>query len=276
MVPSESTALVSANMAPQLPLKPAASSSESGSSSSIDAAALWDQQDQLILRWIIASLSESTISHVVSASTSHEAWEISVHVFAPTSRTRVMDLKDRLFCLQCGSDTITEYLLTARSIADTFAAIDHPVNDEDLVLAVLRGLGSEYRDFAASIRLRPTPVTFVELSGLLLSHESFLRSTDGAVSVSSANMATGTSSGGDSNRSVDNRSGGARRSRGNRYRSHRHSNNGAKGTNATRGSPDPPTAGTNSRGHARGSGQQSPSATSSATLFAKYVLRLAI
>ncbi|XP_042502249.1 uncharacterized protein LOC122079661 [Macadamia integrifolia] len=144
-------------------------------------AILWDRQDQLILSWIISSLSESTISHVVSATTSSDAWNILARVFAPSFRTRL-------------------------------------IGDEDLVLAVLRGLGSEYRDFATSIRFRVTPVSFVELSGLLLSHENFLKSSDLAISdVTTANKA-----------STQNLSSGSRRSsgyRGNRYRGNQYRSN---------------------------------------------------
>ena len=38
------------------------------------AYALWFRQDQLVLSWIIGSISETFVAQVVSASTSHLAW----------------------------------------------------------------------------------------------------------------------------------------------------------------------------------------------------------
>ncbi|XP_043725525.1 uncharacterized protein LOC122672089 [Telopea speciosissima] len=88
-----------------------------------------------------------------------------------------MDLKDRLLRLSKGTSTISKFLLEARSIADALAATDNPVANEDLILAVLRGLGDEYKDFATSVPLRTDSVTFLDLSGLLLSQEFYLSST---------------------------------------------------------------------------------------------------
>lgn len=151
---------------------------------------LWERQDQLILSWIVSSLSENNVSHIISATTSQVAWDILARTFVPSSWTRVIDLKDRLSRTTKGIDSVADYLLTIRSLSDTLATIDKLVSDEDLVLAVLRGLGNDYRDFATSIRIHAEPISFVDLTGLLLSHEIFLQSSaDGASTILTTNMA---------------------------------------------------------------------------------------
>ena len=69
----------------------------------------------------------------------------------------------------------SNYLCSIRSIADELALIDHPVDDLDLVIAVLNGLGSTFREFTASIRTRDTPLLFDELYDKLVDYEIFLQ-----------------------------------------------------------------------------------------------------
>ncbi|KAK9266662.1 hypothetical protein L1049_021637 [Liquidambar formosana] len=135
---------------------------------------LWDHQDQLILSWIISSLTEEVISHITSSSTSYEAWKILARTFAPSSRTRVMHLKDTLSQVKRDTSSIADYLQLIRSLTDSLAAIDRPVSDKDLVLATLRGVGTDYRDFATFVHTRAKPVSFDNLCGMLLSHEAYL------------------------------------------------------------------------------------------------------
>ena len=57
--------------------------------------------------------------------------------------------------------------------------IDAPVSDDDLMLYVLNGLGSEFRDMVAPICNRETALSFAELHDLLIGHEHYLKCMDG-------------------------------------------------------------------------------------------------
>lgn len=63
----------------------------------------WVRQDQLLLHAIIASVSESVMPLIASAKTSHEAWTKLGKLYANRSRSRVMDLKERLTLTRRGS-----------------------------------------------------------------------------------------------------------------------------------------------------------------------------
>ncbi|XP_042518523.1 uncharacterized protein LOC122092258 [Macadamia integrifolia] len=151
---------------------------------------LWEWQDELIRNWIISSLSEAAVPHVVSTVTLHDAWMILSRIFAPLLLTYVLDLKDKLSRVQKASESVTEYILSIWTIVNTLAVIAQPVCDDDLVLATLRGLGADYRDFTTTIHLHVEPVTFVELIGVLLIYEGYLLSThnDVASPLSTANV----------------------------------------------------------------------------------------
>ncbi|XP_042989280.1 uncharacterized protein LOC122316628 [Carya illinoinensis] len=90
------------------------------------------------------------------------------------SRTRVMQVKDTLTSLSCGSKSATDYLQQVKSTSDELALIDSPLTNDDLMLCILNGLESEFRDIASSIRTHENPLTFDELPDLLVRHESYL------------------------------------------------------------------------------------------------------
>ncbi|PNX58574.1 hypothetical protein L195_g059260, partial [Trifolium pratense] len=70
-----------------------------------------------------------------------------------------------------------------KRIADELAVLDTAISDDDVTLYVLNGLGSEYRDIAASIRTRERSFTFEELHSHLIAHEEFLQKEDAPADV---------------------------------------------------------------------------------------------
>ncbi|KAL5766857.1 hypothetical protein ACOSP7_017474 [Xanthoceras sorbifolium] len=71
----------------------------------------WKKTDQLLVCWLRSTLSATVIGQIQAT--------------------------------MKGSMTITEYILKLRTLADTLAAAGQPMNDRDLLLNVLQGLGSE-------------------------------------------------------------------------------------------------------------------------------------
>lgn len=140
-----------------------------------------DRQDQLILSWIFTSVSKGVLPIIVSSSTSKAAWDSLARVFAPSSRSRILHLKERLSNLNRGNDSITTYMQSVKAIADDLAIIGQPLAEEDLILAVLKGLGGVYRDFGTSIRLHAGNLSFADLHGLLLTQELHIADADTVV-----------------------------------------------------------------------------------------------
>ncbi|KAH7557731.1 hypothetical protein JRO89_XS11G0209900 [Xanthoceras sorbifolium] len=71
--------------------------------------------------------------------------------------------------------SISEYMMTMKSMVDDLALIGHPLSDDDIVVHVLTGLGPEYKELNAAIRARDTPISFEELYDKLADHEIFLK-----------------------------------------------------------------------------------------------------
>ncbi|KAI5336426.1 hypothetical protein L3X38_015693 [Prunus dulcis] len=141
----------------------------------------WIRQDQLLLHAILASVSPQVISLIASAKTSKEAWDKLLRLFASKARARVLGLKERLTLLRRENKSVSEYLQEVRVIADELAIIDVPLSDDDLLLYILNGVGSDFKEIAAVVRSRDTSISFENLHDKLVEHEAALKRDDTVV-----------------------------------------------------------------------------------------------
>nr|XP_034899369.1 uncharacterized protein LOC118037485 [Populus alba] len=108
----------------------------------------WVRQYQLLLHFIIASVSEQIMPLIAYATTSYMAWEKLNTLYANRLRSRVMSLKERLTATTRGSSSVGEFPNTMRSISDEHSSIGEPLNDIDLVVHVLNGLGPAFKEIS--------------------------------------------------------------------------------------------------------------------------------
>uniref|UniRef100_A0A2N9FV57 Uncharacterized protein n=1 Tax=Fagus sylvatica TaxID=28930 RepID=A0A2N9FV57_FAGSY len=97
-------------------------------------------EDQLIMSALISSLSENILAHVVKCSTSREVWVTLERMFTSQSRARTMQIHYQLATLKKGDASIADYFHKFTGLADTLAAIDHPLKEFELVSFLLAGL----------------------------------------------------------------------------------------------------------------------------------------
>ncbi|KAJ3708372.1 hypothetical protein LUZ61_012077 [Rhynchospora tenuis] len=135
----------------------------------------WYKQDQMVLAWLRTSLSEQILAQVVSYSNSFDLWRYLTQSYSATSRARLTELKKKLQSVTKGSGSCEDFIQKIRAIADELSFIGSPLAEEDLVLAVLGGLGSEYNSFVMAVNSRAEPATFAEVQSLVLSHETLLQ-----------------------------------------------------------------------------------------------------
>jgi gag-polypeptide of LTR copia-type len=136
----------------------------------------WHQQDQLILGWLRSSLTEPLQAQIINCATSRELWDYLKSTFSATSRARLSELRRQLQTTTKGGLSCADFVQKMRSIADELSFIGSPVSDDDLVLQILRGLGSEFNSFVVAANTRSEPLRLPELQAMLLTHESLLHS----------------------------------------------------------------------------------------------------
>jgi len=105
----------------------------------------------MLLCWLISSLTEAVLAHVVRLTTSRDVLCSLERIFASPSRARVQQLKYQVYTFKMGTSSMSKYIQSIKSIMDNLTAVGNPVVDSDLVSTLLSGLSPEYDSFVTSV-----------------------------------------------------------------------------------------------------------------------------
>jgi hypothetical protein len=111
------------------------------------------------------------IVHIQDEKSPKQAWDTLVKMYSTNTQARKMQLKQELHNLQKNKMNISDYSTKVKNLADALASIGAPVDDEDLVVVTLNGLGKNYSQFRISIVVRETFPNFQDLITLLTSED---------------------------------------------------------------------------------------------------------
>nr|XP_004251350.1 uncharacterized protein LOC101255464 [Solanum lycopersicum] len=145
---------------------------------------LWQRQNSLIRNDIMASVDATIAPLIAHASTVKEAWDICNDLFSRFDQQILFLGKllcDTLAYVKRDTRSISDYTREIKSIADDLACSGSPVNNEELVIKVLSGLGPEYKELSSEIKARDNPITFEELFDKLLAQEMFIKHSESKV-----------------------------------------------------------------------------------------------
>jgi len=171
----------------------------------------WRRQDCIILSWIYSSLIPTIMAQIIGHTTSQSAWNALEKTFSSSSRARIMQLRLELQSTKKGSLPMIDYIMKVKGVVDSLAAIGEPVSEQDQVMNLLGGLGSDYNAVVTAINIRDDKISVEAIHSMLLAFENRLeqQSSVDQISAMAANYA-----------SSSNNKGGGRRyngSRGNIY-----------------------------------------------------------
>jgi hypothetical protein len=140
------------------------------------AYVLWNKKDQLVLSWLIATLTSNVLSTVYGLNTSRQVWISLAAHYASQSKSRITHLKCQLQTMRQDARSCTEYLQTAKTCADQLAAVGKPVDEEDLISFIISGLNPSFNVFITTFNLttRETPLPYADFESELLNHETLL------------------------------------------------------------------------------------------------------
>ncbi|KAI4347817.1 hypothetical protein L6164_008598 [Bauhinia variegata] len=97
----------------------------------------------------------------------------------PTNPSLVSwSLKDKLAYTTRGSKSVSDYLHDIKSLTDELALISHPLDDVDLVIHALNGLGSDFKEITTALKARDIPVCYEESFEKLSDYERYLKRED--------------------------------------------------------------------------------------------------
>jgi hypothetical protein len=117
--------------------------------------ASWISRDQLVLRSILNSLSPDVLAHVAGLETSADTWATINARVSSTSKTRVQQLRSALNDTRKNDLPADKYFAKMKSIASKLTAAGKPLDADELIWYVLKGLGTHYNTLRTAVNANP-------------------------------------------------------------------------------------------------------------------------
>lgn len=134
----------------------------------------WEQQDQLLVTWLLASMSESLHTMMVRCEYAYEIWQRIEVWYLSHTRAKIKQLKLQLKNVKKEGSSMNKYLQQVKKLVDSLAAVGSPLDVEDHIEAIFDGLSEEYDPFITSVTSRIDPYTVQEIESLLMAQEERL------------------------------------------------------------------------------------------------------
>ncbi|XP_071683228.1 uncharacterized protein [Lolium perenne] len=130
------------------------------------AYASWLSRDQIVLSYLLQSLSREILPHVHRIDNAAGVWKAIEEMFAAQSEAKINNLLVSLANTKKLQMTTSEFLSKMQGFAVELIAAGHPLTDRQLVSYILAGLGSDYNALVAALGVATTPISL----SLLFSH----------------------------------------------------------------------------------------------------------
>ena len=130
----------------------------------------WMRLDQFLMSWLLSSINEQMLGHVFQCNTSTEIWKVLDQLFSTRSRAQILQLRGSLQTTRKGTESVEEYILKMKGISHALMAAGQHVSDDELILYILGGLGSDCESVVVNLTSRDS-VTLQEVQYLLQTHE---------------------------------------------------------------------------------------------------------
>lgn len=134
----------------------------------------WRRQDRTILSWIYSSLTPGIMAQIIGHNSSHSAWNALEKIFSSCSRARIMQLRLEFQSTKKGSMSMIDYIMKVKGAADSLAAIGESVSEQDQIMNLLGGLGSDYNAVVTAITIREDKISLEAVHSMLLAFEQRL------------------------------------------------------------------------------------------------------
>ena len=131
----------------------------------------WKIRDMALLSLINSTLTPQVFSLVVGITSSREVWNTLEQRFTSTSKANILNLKLELQGIKKGNESVNSFLQKIKVACDKLLAVGVPVDNEELICIVLRGLPREFAHFCSAICTKSDPITYEQLVIMLQSEE---------------------------------------------------------------------------------------------------------
>ena len=105
---------------------------------------VWMRLDQFLISWLLSSISEKMLGHVIHGQYSAEQWNVLERLFFTKPKARILQLRLSLETIKMGSSSIEDYVLKMKTAANDPMATGQHILGDKLVLYILSGLGPKF------------------------------------------------------------------------------------------------------------------------------------
>ena len=141
----------------------------------------WTRMDQFLVTWLIGSISEAMLGHVIRCTSAVEIWSTLHEVFGIQSKVIILQLRQQLQLKKCATP-VEEYVLKKCTLADCLIAVGQPISDDEVILYILFGLGPEYESVVVNITSKDH-ITLQCVMFMLQNHEQRIESCESTTQV---------------------------------------------------------------------------------------------
>ena len=135
----------------------------------------WQRLDQFLFHWLLNSITESMIGHVLNCNTAAEVWHVLARIFATKSKARLLQIQGLLQSTKKGSDSVDDYILKMKGFANSLSAAGEQISEESLCLYILGGLGPEFEATVVTLTNRSEPLNVQDVQFSLHNQEMRLQ-----------------------------------------------------------------------------------------------------
>lgn len=109
-------------------------------------------------------MSQDLLPYMVGCDTSYAAWQKIERIFTSKSKANVLYYKNQLQSLKKGGSSMSEYLLKLKNLIDVLSYAGHTISEENQILQILSGLGSDFNPIMMTITVKLETYTVDEVT----------------------------------------------------------------------------------------------------------------
>ena len=122
------------------------------------------------------------LGHVLHCKSASAMWIVLEQTFFAKSKARALQLCLSLHTMKKGNSSVEDYILKMKSLAMSLMADGQQITDDELILYILGGLGSEFEAVIVNLTSRES-ITLQEVQYILQTHEMRLETLSAATTV---------------------------------------------------------------------------------------------
>lgn len=112
-----------------------------------NAYQVWKMHDRALMQLLIATLSCTSISYVISCTSARDMWVQLKDRFFTVTKASVFRMKSELENIKKGSEPVSQYLQRIKDARDHLSAAGVSFDDDNIVILALNGLPPEFNTF---------------------------------------------------------------------------------------------------------------------------------